>query len=407
MKVDHLPSFFSTGDEGSFAQKTLQFRKPAILDKIAGVNRFSEKQKQGLEALKEEVLNGTVRDPFLSCPFTLDTLDDDTRQMWQKEIDVYRGRSWLDIPFYFAESFLYFKVLAVIGYFDPASSCYKSDPYGYFKNEELLSENGGLAIGRKLCTSIEALDNTDEKLRAILHNSLWGNRVDLSLFSIAEKSRDRVLGERGDNLLIDQTKRLVELIHDASRLDFILDNTGQELVSDLVAVWQVLIMSPDRTVHLHAKRHPFYVSDAMPKDVNQTIDALRSDESPLLRKVGLCLCSFRDQGRLIVTDHYFWTGPCYYPDLPSDLIHELSRADVVLLKGDINYRRTISDRKWPVSAKLEEIAHYFPATMGLLRTMKSEAIVDIDDDYAERLDTQDPDWKVNGERGIIRVVEKQ
>ena len=407
MNPDHVPSFFSTGDEGSFAQKTLQFRKPAILDKIAGVNDFTEKQKLGLTALKEEVLHGVIIDPFEACPFTLHALDDDTRQMWQKGINVYRGRSWLDIPFYFAESLLYFEVLAVTGYFDPASSCYMRDPYRYFKYEELHSENGGLAIGRKLCTSIQALDDRDERLRAILHNALWGNRVDLSLFSIAEQSRDRVLGERGDNLLIDQSKRLVELIHDSSRLDFILDNTGQELVSDLISVWQVLTMSQDRTVHLHAKRYPFYVSDAMLKDVNQTVDALCSDESPLLQRVGMDLYSFRDLGRLIMTDHYFWTGPLHYPDLPSDLVRELSRADVVLLKGDINYRRTISDRKWPVSANLEEIAHYFPATMGLLRTMKSEAIVDIDDDYAERLNAQDPDWKVNGERGIIRVVERQ
>ena len=74
MIAEHAPPFFSTGDEASFARKTLQFRKPAILDKILSANRFSPKQKGGIWALKDEVLNGTVSDPFTTGPFTLDAM---------------------------------------------------------------------------------------------------------------------------------------------------------------------------------------------------------------------------------------------------------------------------------------------------------------------------------------------
>ena len=280
------------------------------------------------------------------------------------------------------------------------------DPYKPFKKEELFSENGGLAIGRELCKTLEDMDGAHEKLRAILHNSLWGNRVDLSLFSIAEKSRGRVLNEQGDNLLIDQSSELVELLDRAARVDIILDNTGQELVSDLIAVWHVLTLSPRRAVHLHAKRYPFYVSDAMITDIDETIEALSRDSNPALKRVGKGIRSFQERGRLHIVDHFFWNGPLHYPDLPSELLQELSRSDVVLLKGDINYRRLVSDRKWKISEDLADIAHYFPASIALLRTMKSEAIVDVAEEYALKLYTQDPEWKVNGERGIIRVVEK-
>jgi len=407
MNTGHTPPFFSTGDTGSFAQKTLQFRKPAILDKILDVNQFTRMQRQEMRLLKEEVLHGAVSDPFSGSGFSLDALDADSRWMWQEELPSCRGKSWLDLPFYLAESLLYFKILTAIGYFDASSSYYMRDPYKTFKREELCSENGGLEIGHQLCETLEELGNPDERLRVILHNSLWGNRVDLSLFSIAEKSRDRVLDERGENLLIDQSRRLVELLDAASRIDIILDNTGQELVSDLIAVWHLLTMMPDRAVHLHAKLYPFYVSDAMVPDIDETVDALSKDRSVLLQSIGQGLRTFQEEGRLHLGDHYFWTGPRCYPDLPSDLVQELSRSDVVLLKGDINYRRIIADRKWDVSENLEDIAHYFPATIALLRTMKSEAIVDIDEDKARKLDAQDPDWKVNGERGIIRVVERK
>jgi hypothetical protein len=280
------------------------------------------------------------------------------------------------------------------------------DPYRFFKMNELFSEKGGLAIGRVLSRMIQNMDDPAARLREILYNSLWGNRVDLSLFSIAEKSRDRVLSERGDNLLIDHSQKLVDLIHRAGRVDFILDNAGQELVSDLIGAWRMLADSPDRIVVVHAKRYPFYVSDAMINDVDETIRALARDQSSLLKQTGEEILFFSERGRLLIRDHYFWNGPLHYPELPPDLFRELSNSDVVVLKGDINYRRTVSDRKWEVSDNLETIASYFPADFALLRTMKSESVVDIDKESAAGLSAQDPEWKVNGERGIIRVVEK-
>jgi hypothetical protein len=38
--------------------------------------------------------------------------------------------------------------------------------------------------------------------------------------------------------------------------------------------------------------------------------------------------------------------------------------------------------------------------------MKSEIAVDIQRERAQRLSQIDPEWRVNGERGIIQVVER-
>jgi len=405
MNRDKLPPFFSTGDPGSFAQRTLQVRKPAILDKITAANDFYEEQRRAMRDLKEEVLHGYISDP-LAVNKGLDALDDDSLLMWREALREYRGNSWLDVPFYFAEAFLYHRILLAIGYYDPSSSYYLKDPYQPFKDGELHAEQGGMEIGRVLIESLDYKIDPRVRLQAILYNALWGNRVDLSLFSIAEKSRGRVLSERGDNLLIDHSDELVGLIGRAERIDFILDNSGQELVSDLIAAWHILSLSTAKRLVLHAKRYPFYVSDAMIKDIEVTLRSFIKDGHPAMRRVGKDIETFLDEGRIVLKEHYFWNGPLHYPDLPGDLREELSQSDLVVLKGDINYRRTVSDRRWKVSDNLEEIASYFPTSFALIRTMKSEAVVDIDEETAARLTEEDPEWKVNGERGIIRVVEK-
>jgi hypothetical protein len=56
---------------------------------------------------------------------------------------------------------------------------------------------------------------------------------------------------------------------------------------------------------------------------------------------------------------------------------------------------------------MDDIAAYFPVTFAVLRTLKSEIIVDLDEETAVALDHLDPDWMVNGERGLIRTVVKR
>jgi hypothetical protein len=407
MKSDGLPPYISTGDPGSFARKTLQNRKPAIIDKVINANDFNQKQREALLTLKEDLMHGVITDPFDVSPFKFNTMEPESVYMWKKEVSRYTGRSWLDAPFYFAEALLYLRILLDIGYFDPQSSYYLKDPYAGFKERELFSQNGGLEIGRTLVKMIEKIREPTQKIITIFYNSLWGNRVDLSLFSIAERSRGRVLTEGEENLLIDHSAELGKLIERAKRIDFILDNTGQELVSDLIAVWYLLSSAPGREVHLHAKKYPFYVSDAMKGDIELTVGALIDDPYEKLSRVGHDLHSLHRTKKLLLHDHFFWNGPLHYIDFPAEIIEDLSHSDVVLLKGDINYRRVVSDRKWKTSDNLQTIASYFPATFGLLRTMKSECVVDIDTGKATDLFREDPQWMVNGERGIIRVVEKR
>jgi hypothetical protein len=83
----------------------------------------------------------------------------------------------------------------------------------------------------------------------------------------------------------------------------------------------------------------------------------------------------------------------------------LARSDLVVLKGDVNYRRLLDDRHWPHTTPLGKAATYFPAPFLLLRTLKSEIQIGLAPGQAESLTAEDPDWLINGRRGLIQYCD--
>ena len=124
-----------------------------------------------------------------------------------------------------------------------------------------------------------------------------------------------------------------------------------------------------RQVRLHVKDAPFFVSDATAADLHATLAAL-SAQPPPAQAIGRRLAAALAAGRLRVQPHWFWNGPRHYPDLPGDLSGALAQADVVIFKGDVNYRRLLSDRHWPADAEVAAIVSYLPAPALILRTLK-------------------------------------
>jgi hypothetical protein len=93
-----------------------------------------------------------------------------------------------------------------------------------------------------------------------------------------------------------------------------------------------------------------------------------------------------------------------FRQLPSSLRADLACSDLVILKGDVNYRRLLDDRHWPHTTRMEEITGYFPAPFLVLRTLKGEIVVGLEPGQAEALAVEDPTWLINGKRGIIQLV---
>ncbi|OWY96714.1 hypothetical protein PHMEG_00032950 [Phytophthora megakarya] len=81
-----------------------------------------------------------------------------------------------------------------------------------------------------------------------------------------------------------------------------------------------------------------------------------------------------------------------------------NEATLVIIKGDLNYRRLLGDRLWPPSTPVEEAIPYFPTTFVSFRTMKSDPVVGIPADIVTKLEKEDPKWRYNGKRGTIQSV---
>jgi uncharacterized protein with ATP-grasp and redox domains len=333
--------------------------------------------------------------------------------LWNQELDAYRGKTWLELPWYLAETCFYRRLLEAVDYFQPGP-WQGRDPFAVQKRQQeqeaagWLVENWGPlgGLGPELL------------FEALLHSSLWGNRADLSNYTVREQVQGGLAApQERHNLLVDDTGLVAALLSaGVARVDFVNDNTGRELLFDLALAAFLLEQGWACRVVFHLKDRPFFVSDAMPHDVRAILSLLRhqpghgerSEEpgAPPAQVLSQRLDEHLAAGRLALRDDPFWTSCLMFRRLPTALAAGLAAADLVILKGDVNYRRLLDDRHWPPTARLEEIAAYFPAPCLVLRTLKGEIMAGLQPGQAEELAAQDPTWLINGKRGIIQLVPK-
>jgi uncharacterized protein with ATP-grasp and redox domains len=311
---------------------------------------------------------------------------------------AYRGRTWLELPWYFAEAFFYRRLLEAVRYFQPGP-WQRHDPFSLQKRQQVQA---AVSLSVEDWRSLDGM-HTGRRFRAILHSCLWGNRADLSNYTVREQVRGGMTtGLEEHNLLIDHTEQVGALLSSqVDRVDFVNDNVGRELISDLVLADFLLEQGWVQQVVFHLKDSPFFVSDAMCQDVQGTVSLMAAE------RLGRRLEEHLAEGRLNLKDHAFWTSSLMYRQMPAALASDLACSDLVIVKGDVNYRRLLDDRRWPHTTPLEEIADYFPASYLVLRTLKGEIIVGLEPGQAEELSSVDPSWLINGKRGIIQFVRKE
>ncbi|MCL5998770.1 MAG: damage-control phosphatase ARMT1 family protein [Chloroflexi bacterium] len=380
-----------TSEPGSFAYNTFKVRVPRIIDEIVTRNDFSADIRQAFQDLRTEITGGTIRGLIEPAP---------DQMFWNTVSQPWLGHSWLDVPWYWAETFFYRRVLEATGYFQPGP-WQGVDPYAPQKESELQPD----AAPRILRATLEALPTgLCQRFEMLLHASLWGNRTDLSYNVASTIGPTRQIDDERANLLVDDTARVWDKLGSTKggRVVMITDNAGTELLMDLALVDCLLAARFVSQVTLHLKPQPFFVSDAMPKDVQASIMALR-DSSGVLHILGDRLQHYLETGRLVLQTHWFYPTSLFYFQMPPDLYEDLKMFDLVFLKGDANHRRLLGDAHWPPASSFVSITAYYPTPFVSLRTLKSELITGLSEGLAERLSLQEPDWRVNGRRGVIQA----
>ena len=386
-----------TSEPGSFARSTIVERKPQIIRQVIEDNGYPPQIEQALEAFKAEIASQPMR------PLTEQAPD---AALWNRELADQWDRPWIDAPWYLAESYFYRRLLEAVRYFQPGP-WQGHDPFEKRKRNQEQAAVDRLAQGWDQLAQAPP----DVAFEALLHSSLWGNRADLSNYTVAAAARDGLaVAEERSHILIDHTDRVRELLAGqgshgprSQRVDVVSDNVGLDSLFDLALADFMLGQGWAQEVVFHLKDYPFFVSDAMVKDVRAVISLLQASHVPTVKGMGQRMRDHVEAGRILLKDDPFWTSSLMFRDLPPSLRAELARSDLVILKGDVNYRRLLDDRHWPPTTRMEKVADYFPAPFLVLRTLKGEIIVGLVPGQAESLAATDPTWLINGKRGIIQL----
>lgn len=217
---------------------------------------------------------------------------------------------------------------------------------------------------------------------------LWGNATDLSLLtSLTYEDIQKLQGSEArktaeKNILVNHLPAAYAVLKNAQknkdqqdrRVDIVLDNAGFELFVDLILAGYLLSTGLATQIVLHPKSIPWFVSDVLPADFGALLNALSdsrefygtpSDEDLLLGKVSKALSekeisemsflfqqwsNFHQEGQLLIRPHHFWTSAGSYwrlPGLEHKLYDDLKESELVIFKGDLNYRKLTGDVSLP------------------------------------------------------------
>lgn len=212
---------------------------------------------------------------------------------------------------------------------------------------------------------------------------LWGNATDLSLLTnLTYEDIQKLQGSEArknaeKNILVNDLPAAYNLLKKAKadgkterRVDIVLDNAGFELFVDLILAGYLLSSGLATLVVLHPKSIPWFVSDVLPSDFSALLNTLAnpkkfyetpSEDENLQNKTPEVLSekdsenlSFLFQnwsqlyaeGQVIMRPNRFWTHPGSFwrlPGMNKELTEDLKSSEVVIFKGDLNYRKLTGD----------------------------------------------------------------
>jgi len=212
---------------------------------------------------------------------------------------------------------------------------------------------------------------------------LWGNATDLSLLtSLTYEDIQKLQGSEARkaaeaNILVNDLPAAFSTLLAAKkagkaerRVDIVLDNAGFELYVDLVLAGYLLSAGLATAVVLHPKSIPWFVSDVLPSDFVSLLGALAdprhfyetpTEDDQLQGKTPEPLSekevdelsflfqewgTFHAEGQLVLRPNRFWTHPGSFWRLPHEepaLFEDLKESELVVFKGDLNYRKLVGD----------------------------------------------------------------
>lgn len=235
----------------------------------------------------------------------------------------------------------------------------------------------------------EELEAAEEILfKEMCEICLWGNATDLSLLTnLSYEDIQKLQGSEArknseKNILVNDLDKAFKTLTAAQktgkkdrRVDIVLDNAGFELFVDLILAGYLVASGLATSVVFHPKSIPWFVSDVLPADFASLLSALAqpqnfygalSEEDKAAGKTAQPLSeselgalqflfqhwtSIYAEGQLVLRPNDFWTQAGSYWRLPQgapELYGDLKESELVIFKGDLNYRKLTADVRTPM-----------------------------------------------------------
>ncbi|KAH9287297.1 Protein-glutamate O-methyltransferase [Echinococcus granulosus] len=284
-----------------------------------------------------------------------------------------------------------------------------------------------------------------EDLKFYLMCSLWSNEFDLSLkadeteletHTDASQLRLDVRIKTATQMVVDDldaiTSRWPPHLAAASvdhrrTVVLVMDNTAPEMFADLVLGEFLLGAGLAERIVFMPKIMPWFVSDATQFD----FDWLLKEALPacgVSRKLAVWAGRWSQrfhEGSFAVELHAFWTLPFGYNELQTrspDLYCRLTTdCNVVIFKGDLNYRKLLEDRLWAPDSQEDKTTAFrrcFPNSLPpddgggrgsqpllvALRVAKSDVAVGLTSPRLQAVRALDPQWWVKGLFGFAQLL---
>ncbi|KAG7665203.1 HRT2 [[Candida] subhashii] len=417
-----LPPPYYNDDPKSFAYPTIHKRWPTIIEgaiddvKAAPTTKYSSESQAKILQQLQDLLKAFKNDEVVR-EFTQDEilLNPDLIHYNKALIDLHMVKkvTWQTGPWLYLECYLY----QYINNFFLESEWDDFDIFENLKTKTFKqSESGVLELCKRyesLANQIKDLGESDDTLKLLFHEfcdiSLWGNATDLSLLAgnvtledIKSVQGAEVRKKNEEKILINDLDQAWEWYvnkRQGSRVDIVLDNSGFELFADLILVLFLLDSKLSKEVHLHCKEIPWFVSDTMPKDFQDLLNQLKDSEfypnihqehPSAIELVYQEIKNYYESGKIIIDHDPFWTLHYNYWDIPKfdQLYSKLLKSDLIIFKGDLNYRKLTGDLQWDKTTPFKTAIQQLDGSklpILSLRTCKADVVVGLPAGINEKL----------------------
>ena len=315
---------------------------------------------------------------------------------YNAELEQRGNPKWHDVQWLYAECYLYRRISTLFA-LSPSPYWKSYDVFNRQKMSTFKSSRPAVLelaakyreIIQNLSKGNELVDSSDpkriEEAEKLLFTEmaeicLWGNATDLSLLTnltyedIQKLQGSSARQESEKNILVNDLPRAFEVLNRAKvtkqeikRVDIVLDNAGFELFVDLILAGYLLATGLATEVVLHPKSIPWFVSDVVPQDLADLLGAMADPQAfysavedgeekkaaPLSdEEVENVKFLFEDwsklhsEGQLVLRPNRFWTNAGSFWRMPTeaaDLMEDLKESELVVFKGDLNYRKLTGD----------------------------------------------------------------